>query len=465
MVNIVIIGAGHGCRALLDLFTGSDDVKIVGVAGRSDDAVGMVHAKELGIPTTLDLLEFVRDEKVDLIIDATGNSEVNEVIRDNKPREAGVMTGLSAKMMWDLVEERQKREADADRALKDQHALYKIGLLLTSTSDLDEVLDTILKNALKLTETPAGSIALYGKNRSSLQIRAALGFSPSFVSVQKWRVRPGGLTARILGSTEPTVLEDAQKDPAFDNPILLKEGVMSLIAVPLVSQDVIQGILYVDDFGCRQFTRREVNLLTLFANQATLAIERAQILETVRRQAVTDGLTNVYNHRYFQERLETEISRARRHGQPLSLLMLDVDQFKPYNDSHGHLKGDRALKRAAAILKKTTRRMDVISRYGGEEFAVVLPETGSEEALVVADRIRRTIEEHPFPGKKGEKEQLTVSVGVALYPKDAQSRLALVDKADEALYQAKKSGGNQVAGVSEPGSRLNHQRAAGRCKG
>jgi diguanylate cyclase (GGDEF)-like protein len=181
------------------------------------------------------------------------------------------------------------------------------------------------------------------------------------------------------------------------------------------------------------------------------AIERRTLLKGVREKdyykelSITDGLTQLYNHRYFHELLERVITRARRYPQPVSLLILDIDDFKKYNDAHGHLAGDELLMKVAAVLSREAREADLVARYGGEEFGIILPETGKEGASILARRLRRIIEETKF-----EKEEvmprgcLTVSIGIATYPEDAQSREELIRKADEALYEAKDLGKNRV---------------------
>ncbi len=165
--------------------------------------------------------------------------------------------------------------------------------------------------------------------------------------------------------------------------------------------------------------------------------------------AVTDGLTMVYNHRYFQERLEKEVRRAERHNLSLSLMMLDVDFFKRYNDTYGHPKGDIVLKKITDILRETVRDIDIIARYGGEEFVIILPETVHRDSLHIAERVRKRVESFKFPGENEEDEvHLSVSIGLTTYPSfKAKNRADIIDQADKALYRAKENGRNQVCAV------------------
>jgi len=180
------------------------------------------------------------------------------------------------------------------------------------------------------------------------------------------------------------------------------------------------------------------------------AIVEIRILRRVQDSAVYDELTRLHNFRYFQDRAASEARRAERYGAPLSLLMIDVDDFKGYNDARGHLAGNLALRRLAAALRRSLREADVVARYGGEEFAVLLPSTPKLAALKVAEKLRQSVERSRIglePGRLGRP--LTVSVGVACLPGDARQALELVDRADRALYLAKSMGKNCVAPFSD----------------
>jgi PleD family two-component response regulator len=204
----------------------------------------------------------------------------------------------------------------------------------------------------------------------------------------------------------------------------------------------------------------------VLANQAAAALENERLHRRVEQEAIRDGLTGLYNHRHFQERLLQECRRARRYGTPLSLLMLDLDEFKAFNDQFGHQIGDEALREVGQILSAVTRRgVDLVARYGGEEFAVILPHTcaagtpaqGAEEgagpdapppagagALVVAERVREAIAEHAFPGHGGRRyARTTTTVGVAEL-RGGQDAAGLIAAADAALYEGKRRGRDQV---------------------
>ena len=175
-----------------------------------------------------------------------------------------------------------------------------------------------------------------------------------------------------------------------------------------------------------------------------LRIQKALEHARTRRLASTDGLTGVYNHRSFQERLSQEIARADRYSRPLSVLMIDVDHFKVYNDTYGHPQGDIVLQDLARLLQEMSRTSDTIARWGGEEFAIILPETDSVGAQTIAQRLCEQVERYPFPGQElMPGGTLTISIGVATYA-SASSKEALLQGADTALYTAKREGRNRV---------------------
>lgn len=161
--------------------------------------------------------------------------------------------------------------------------------------------------------------------------------------------------------------------------------------------------------------------------------------------SITDGLTGIYNHIHFYDRLTDEVHRAVRYGRPLSVIMADIDYFKHYNDTNGHIEGDHVLKEIASCLRRNVRDQDIVARYGGEEFAILLPETGKEGALVMAGRIREYLLNQTFPNEEKQPGgKLTMSFGVAAFPDDADDPKRLMEMADKALYRAKKNGRNRV---------------------
>ncbi len=228
---------------------------------------------------------------------------------------------------------------------------------------------------------------------------------------------------------------------------LTKIGSRSLIAAPLLQNERLLGVLVMQQCqATRDWLSGEVRLAAAIADQLAVAISHSELFAQVKHQAITDGLTGLYNHIYFKNRLAEELKRAHRKGSPCSLLMLDLDKLKQINDTMGHPIGDAAIRQVAVVLKKLLRSGDTAARYGGEEFAVILPETPMSEALLIAERLRQNINRNPVPGLGC----ISTSIGAAFYPVHAETPAELIDKADKALYVAKRGGRNRVCVWSDP---------------
>lgn len=232
----------------------------------------------------------------------------------------------------------------------------------------------------------------------------------------------------------------------------------SFLGIPMIVQDRVIGLFILLAQRENAFTGYNKHMLTVVCNQAAQAIADAQLHAEVERMAVTDGLTSIFNHRRFQERLAEEFQRIARYPEPLSLLIADIDHFKKINDTYGHPVGDLILKRIAKILVRLTRSMDIVARYGGEEFVVALFKTESQQALRLAERIRKTVEATEFE-IQGQILHVTLSIGVATCPEDTRTREELIQFADQALYHAKHTGRNRVATYHEAREELSQTKA------
>jgi len=246
-------------------------------------------------------------------------------------------------------------------------------------------------------------------------------------------------------------LEDVEAAAAHSpSPAEVTREGASALAQPLRSSDGdhVLGLIAVARTS-RAFTETEKELFSYLAGQAAVSVENVDLHETVQRQAVTDELTGLFNHRRFQEVMALEIERTRRFGSDMGLILLDMDDFKQVNDTYGHMQGDMVLREVAQVLRESAREIDEPARYGGEEMAVALPQTDLEGAYRFAERVRRRIEALELPildGRhNGEKLRVTASFGAAALPKDEESgREALVAAADAALYEAKRAGKNRT---------------------
>lgn len=261
-----------------------------------------------------------------------------------------------------------------------------------------------------------------GKRRGALNRRIALG---------------EGLVGQVARSGQMAALRG--RDRGGPQPML--EDSESAIALPVVYADQLLGVLYVETLESQEFLEEEILLLRTLADQVAGALHNALTFQKAQEQAITDGLTGVKTHRFFMEALAAEWKRSTRGGRPFSLVLVDLDHFKFVNDFHGHLAGDTVLQRIGRILEQNCRRSDVVARYGGDEFVVLMPETSKEQALQIATKLRACIDGDPFLHAKN----ITGSFGVSSFPVHGSTPQELVQVADSSMYMSKHQGGNAVS--------------------
>jgi len=232
----------------------------------------------------------------------------------------------------------------------------------------------------------------------------------------------------------------------------------SVALLPLLRQDRLIGCLNLGSEDADRYTAQSgTEFLDRLASVAAVCVESALARERLKRAGVTDALTGVHNRGYFDQRCPAEASQSRRHGQPLACMFLDIDRFKRINDSHGHQVGDRVLKAVAAVIKAQLRTSDTLSRYGGEEFVALLPQTATGHAREIAERIRKAVEALQVKLATGERVPVTISIGLSMCPADAcgdqeQAAAVMVNAADQALYAAKHGGRNRVVSSGGEGT-------------
>lgn len=332
----------------------------------------------------------------------------------------------------------RKTRADLRMRIEHLETLYEVGKAISSILDFNQLQHTILETVVKVMRAEKGSLMLLDDQEKTLTIGVALGLSDEVV--QKTRVGRGEpIAGYVIDTGKPLFIEDVESDPLFTT--LKRDRIASgtMICVPLRAKDKLLGVINVSRSTPHSFSGSGFELFMNLANQAAIAIENARLY----LYAVTDEMTRVYNHRYFQQRLDEEMQRADRYDSIVSLVMMDVDHFKKFNDTYGHAEGDRVLKTVARAIQSSVREIDIVARYGGEEFVVILPEKEAEGAIVPADRIRTTIENHDFR-INGERVPITISLGVCSYPNLASNKRDLIIRADTALYYSKGNGRNRV---------------------
>jgi diguanylate cyclase (GGDEF)-like protein len=255
-----------------------------------------------------------------------------------------------------------------------------------------------------------------------------------------------GILALTIMEGMPFEITTEEAKKKVDPHILKALNTEYFVTVPLKAKDKVLGAILVDNmFNKKPITKADVRMLTLFANHAGLAIENSRLYEETVYLSSIDWLTRLWNYGKFQRLLSSELEKAKANETALSLVMLDVDNFKAYNDSLGHMKGDEALREIASILQNKSRKCDQVVRYGGEEFAIIMPNTVKENSRLFAERLRNEIERTYASDLSIPPDRcLTISLGIASYPEDADTKDELIAKTDIALYEAKRSGKNRT---------------------
>ncbi|HLT58321.1 MAG: sensor domain-containing diguanylate cyclase [Limnochordales bacterium] len=323
-------------------------------------------------------------------------------------------------------------------------ALVNVAKQLLKPLDLASVLDEILTQVQRLFGYTICAVLLPTSDGRHLYIAAHRGYDPDVVSRARFPFGGHqGIVGRVSATGQSYYAPDVSADPYY---IPGAPGVRSEFAVPLVLDGQVLGILDVESHELDAFPREVQEVIEAFAVLAALAIYRAQRHEELQQLALTDGLTGLANNRAFWENLHRELARAQRFAQPLSLMVLEIDNFKRVNDVYGHLRGDDALRAVARTINVSCRAMDIGARVGGDEFAVILPQTTKAEAVSVAQRLCSQVEAL----RLRDDIRLTISIGLAAYPEDGTSPNALFAAADYAMYRIKYQGGGGycVAGAA-----------------
>lgn len=359
--------------------------------------------------------------------------------RDFTPSEVELMadiarqtTGafITSKLYQETVEEKQR----ADRMVEQLKVLNEATAEVGKTLDVDATCRELLKHLDRfVTVNWAGIYLLQGTAYSYTHGTAPLLESPPDPWLQALRMAnyPKSLTVA------PELL--------MNTPL---ESAPQVTLLPLLASSQLFGLLILSS---ETTDATQLDLVNTLVAHTALAINNALMHTQVEQQAITDALTNVYNRRYFNDRLRMELHRSDRYHHPVSLLILDIDFFKKCNDVLGHLGGDTVLKELSALLREKVRSVDIVARYGGEEFAVILPETPTESAYYVCEKIRAFIEEFPFTDQERlPHRNITASLGVATYPTHAKTLEELIKVADDALYCAKQGGRNRTCTAEDP---------------
>ena len=394
-------------------------------------ALASVIAAGLARATTGPLAELGR--AVDRIAEGDLSATIAVRSGDEVDRLAAAFNAMTDRLraqVQELEDRREQLRAGVDR----------LGQALSGTHDLQRILTVVLDTAIASTGSRGGAVLLLDRATRTLvhsvgRNLEAHGVSPTLRVPLGAGVSGGasqtGLPVRGASGADPDDVRTAPGEPV---------GV-PLVAVPLKSSTSDVGVLLLwDPASPAGYTDSDVETLCTFTSQASVAVDNVLLHDEARRLSLTDGLTGLWNYRYFTMTIGKEIDRAARFGRPLSLLLLDLDHFKLVNDVFGHPRGDAVLVELASRLRGQVRDVDLLARYGGEEFVVVLPETDRDGAVHAAERIGAAVRRRPFGEGEEQPVDVTLSMGIAVYPDHGTTASTLLRRADEALYAAKRGG-------------------------
>lgn len=367
------------------------------------------------------------------------------------PEEIEILTAI-ARQAAVVIENARLFEREREQRRRAETLLKVVGTASSSLS-LKKVLINLCRSVVDLSVGERCSIFLTDKATGRLEPYMSLGPEDKVMwdrfrsrTVVPRTPRQRRLLEAITGIRAPIIQEDVPGTGFLSTRWTEDFGTKSLALYPLAVKDEAVGVMAVDSFtDFVHFPPEEVETLAAIAGQAAAIIENARLHEQVQLQAIADPLTGLYNHRHLYERLEQEMARAKRGRRPVAVLMLDIDNLKLINDTSGHQVGDEALKLLASVLQTSCRTEDIVGRYGGDEFMVLLPGADTAEAEHVGERIQATLTAHSLGEKKRVRVPVRLSMGVACFPSDATVMHELVDAADRALYRSKQSGGGRIS--------------------
>jgi diguanylate cyclase (GGDEF)-like protein len=338
--------------------------------------------------------------------------------------------------------ERARLLSEAEQRAAELETIRQASLSLTASLEQKVVFNSILQSALRLSPYALDAYIFTFDEKEHMLNFGASRWATRDDGKTFESVRPGGLTATVANSGEIVCVEDVSTHPLFQDSQWVKEGWQgSIIGMPLKSGQEIVGVMNIAYRRRQEFSEDQLRVLGLLADQAALAIVNARLHEMVKRQAITDQLTGLPNRRAFDVRLDSEIKRSNRYNHKFSLMMIDVDHFKSVNDTYGHLVGDKVLKTVGRKLATSTRDTDMVARYGGDEFAIILPETTLQQANMLAEKFANIIAGETISFQEEDEKvelQIGLSIGVASYPTHGSDAEILISSADHALYRAKE---------------------------
>lgn len=340
-----------------------------------------------------------------------------------------------------LFDTLNQRTSELEKSQAHLEMIYEHSRILGGILNVDEVAEGVMKILGKILAYPASSMMIIGPGGNYIyrgrNVAGQVNFHLKAVDEKR-----SGLIRRIGEQTSPAIVKDVSARNDYQP---LRSNTRSLMLVPMVTHGKTTGILVAESPAVDAFSEKDQKMLSVVARSAAVAMDNATLHRKMEELTITDELTSIYNYRYFSMKLKEELRRADRYDLPLSLIMLDIDWFKTFNDTYGHEVGNIVLKGITGVVKECIRDVDIFARYGGEEFVIILPQTPRDEVTKIGERIRQQIEKASFGGGGNiDALKVTVSVGISSFPENGRPNEELLSLVDQALYRAKGAGKNMV---------------------
>lgn len=350
-----------------------------------------------------------------------------------------------------LFKERNTALENLQKHVRELSILNEIGNAINSAIELERLWELIYQQTCKLIDSPGFYIALYDENKKEIRTVFDIVDGQRRRENEKSRPFTKGRTGYIITKKKPLLIRgDVEKIYKKLNIVSSDEKAKAFAGVPIIVKGKVIGVLALQHYDHNTaYDEHTIELLSVIATQAGIAIENARLFEETKRLATVDPLTGVWNRRYLEEALRKEIARSSRYHHHLSVFVLDIDNLKLLNDTYGHLVGDDVIRTIAHVIQSSCRKIDIVGRYGGDEFAVILPETDSSGAVTVAKRILLNLKKTSLNAPNRTKIPLSVSIGISSYPTDSEDAERLFSLADTAMYRAKIAGGGKFATLSQ----------------
>jgi diguanylate cyclase (GGDEF)-like protein len=336
---------------------------------------------------------------------------------------------------------------DVERLRLELKLLTDLAKTLTSTLDLSEVLRIIMGKVSELLRPKNWSLLLMEPDDANLRFEVAVGDGADALRGSLLKVGEG-VAGWVARTGESVLIEDVHKDPRFCRRFddLSSFTTRSIVCVPMKNRGRVLGVIeLINKIEEGTFSDLDMRALETVAEYAAIAIDNAASFKKIQRLVITDEHTSLYNVRYLHEALDREIELAREQGHEVSMLFFDLDRFKKVNDTHGHLCGSKVLREVGFLVRKLARAGHIPVRYGGDEFIILMPRVGKEEALEFANHLRDQVSRFAFLAEEGLNLHLTASYGLAAFPRDARDKVGLMSVADSAMYRIKESGRDGIA--------------------